>query len=307
MPGVRLRDTIDLVFDDGDPVRAASAVAPLGDGWLIAQDDGTIAAWWCGRSIVAVRLLPPVDGHDTFRESDGTKALKPDLEAACRVPGSDAPGVLLLGSGSHANRMRGVLVHEGQPCWVATADLSPLYAHVAQVLGLSLGQLNLEGACVIGEALRWFQRGHGASGVASSSVDLPLAAVTAAVMGDSDPSGVVAGEVRQYEFASSGDVSLAITDATALADGRVLVSAAAEDTPDAVADGEVVGSALALLDDDHVVATVPLPTASDGTVWKVEGLVVTAESTHRLDVLAVVDQDDPDRPSLALALEVDLL
>ncbi|WP_448638191.1 hypothetical protein [Geodermatophilus sp. URMC 63] len=33
-----------LRFDDGTPVRAASGIAPFGDGWLMAQDDATSAA-----------------------------------------------------------------------------------------------------------------------------------------------------------------------------------------------------------------------------------------------------------------------
>ena len=51
-----------LRFDDGTPVTAASAIAPLGDGWLVAQDDSTSAAWWRAGEITAVRLLPPGEG-----------------------------------------------------------------------------------------------------------------------------------------------------------------------------------------------------------------------------------------------------
>ena len=51
--------------------------------------------------------MPPVEGLDTFEEASGTKALKPDLEAAVALPGG---AVLALGSGSTAARMRSVLV-----------------------------------------------------------------------------------------------------------------------------------------------------------------------------------------------------
>src|SRR3712207_9475390 len=67
-----------LRFDDGTPVTAASGIAPLGDGWLVAQDDATSAAWLRGDHVVPVRVLPPVDGHDRFSEAAGTKRLKPD-------------------------------------------------------------------------------------------------------------------------------------------------------------------------------------------------------------------------------------
>jgi hypothetical protein len=66
-----------LRFDDGTPLTAASGIAPLGDGWLIAQDDSTFAAWRRAGSVVPVRVLPPVEGHDRFSEAAGTKRLKP--------------------------------------------------------------------------------------------------------------------------------------------------------------------------------------------------------------------------------------
>src|SRR3712207_8518336 len=44
-----------LRFDDGTPVTAASGIAPLGDGWLVAQDDATSAAWLRGDHVVPVR------------------------------------------------------------------------------------------------------------------------------------------------------------------------------------------------------------------------------------------------------------
>jgi len=110
---VRITGVRELRFDDGGPVRAASAVAPLGDGWLIAQDDATCAAWRRPSSVVPVRVLPPVDGLDVFSEAAGTKHLKPDFEAACALTAAGVPGVLLLGSGSTAARMRASLVRLG--------------------------------------------------------------------------------------------------------------------------------------------------------------------------------------------------
>lgn len=307
MPSIRIRATTALRFDSGEPVRAASAVAALGDGWLIAQDDETIGAWWRGNAVTPIRLFPPVDGHDTFSEDEETKHLKPDLEAACPVKVDGGPAVLLLGSGSLPRRMRGALVSEdGDGCRVTTAHLDVLYARMAATLELNAEDLNLEGACVVGDRLRWFQRGHGVSDVPSSSVDVDLAALLDAVKGATDPREVELRDVRRYEFESSGDVALAITDAGALSDGRILVSVAAEDAPDAVQDGEVVGSALAVLVDDTVVDVLHLPKADDGSVYKVEGLAVRKDDGGRLDLLAVVDQDDPKTPSLALDLEVEL-
>ena len=300
---VHIRDTTPLTFDDGAPVRAASAIAPFGDGWLIAQDDETIAAWWRGSSLERLRVFPPVAGLDSFTEEEGTKELKPDIEAACPVPVGDETGALLLGSGSLPERMRAALLTPARTKARIT-DLSALYERITDALGVQPKDLNLEGACVVGRDLRWFQRGHGATGVPSCSVDVPLDDLLAAVHGACDPGSVAVGGVRRYEFESDGDVALAITDALALPDGRILVSAAAEDAPDAVADGEVVGAALAVLHDDAVVAIADMPAAADGTPYKVEGLALRRADGDRLDVLGVVDADNPQAASVALALEV---
>lgn len=295
-----------LHFDDGSPVRAASAIAPFGDGFLISQDDATSACWWRSGVSTPVRLLPPVQGHDTFSEAEHTKRLKPDLEAALAVTLDDEPAVLLLGSGSTDARMRAVLagLRDGVP-WAVSRDLSPLYARVGDLLGLEPEQLNLEGACVLAGTLRWFHRGRPGAGLPSSSVDLDLAALVAAVAGRAEPAGLHATGVLTYDVGEVDGIGLAVTDAVTLPDGRVLVSAAAEDSPDAYDDGPVVGSALAVLDGTRVRATAPLPTVG-GRVAKVEGLAVLEWDEHGGRVLATVDEDDPTVASALLTLRVSL-
>lgn len=76
-----------------------------------------------------------------FTQADGTKHLKPDVEAVCAVPG----GVLLLGSGSTARRTRLALVPEdGGP--VRVREAAGAYDAVARALGLDRALLDLEGA-----------------------------------------------------------------------------------------------------------------------------------------------------------------
>ncbi|HVM20209.1 MAG TPA: hypothetical protein VM307_09640 [Egibacteraceae bacterium] len=284
-----------LRFADEAPVRAASAVTRLGERWLIAQDDATHAALWDHGPAEALRLFPPVQGADHFSSDAGTKHLKPDLEAAFTVDGR----AVLLGSGSLPARMRGVVVDPNGSATVT--DLTPLYHRVAAVLGVSIDALNLEGACVCGESVRWFQRGH-AGGVASASVDVPLSALLAALAGTADVARAPVDAAMTYDLGEVDGVPLSITDAAALPDGRVVVSAAAEDAPNAVDDGPIVGSAIAVIDAGGVAGVAPLPPSSEGEAWKVEGLAVAGVGAHGVDVLAVVDQDDPERPSTALAL-----
>lgn len=299
-----------LRLDDGSPVRAASAVAPFGDGFLVAQDDATHGAWVRDGSTSAVRLLPAVAGLEAFEEASGTKDLKPDLEAACAIEVDGSAVVVLMGSGSLPARMRWAALRlvDGQPV-VATADLAPLYAEVGRALAVPPDVLNLEAACVVGGVLRWFHRGLPAAGLPSGSVDLDPSQAVAAALGRLAPREVAVTGARHYDLGEVGGVGLGVTDAVTLPDGRVLLSAAAEDTANPRDDGPVVASALVVIDGDAVRSVLPLPLV-EGRVCKVEGLMLLGPAGPAgpagvdTRLLAVVDVDDPVVPSLALRLRL---
>ena len=293
-----------LRFATGEPVRAASAIAPFGEGWLVAQDNATHAAWHRPGGTTPVRVLPAIDGHEVFSSVAGTKHLKPDFEAACEIQADEGAGVLLLGSGSTRARMRSSFVTSAAPSpSFVVADLTGLYDTVADALDMPVGHLNLEGACRRGDRLRWFQRGNAAAGVSSASVDVDVRALGRAAIGHIRPEAVSAGTVRRYDLGAVRGVPLAVTDAVALPDGRILVSAAAENTPNPVDDGPVVAAALALLDDDRVDAVAQLPQHGDA-VQKIEGLALASAEHDGVRLLAVVDADDPYIPSTISHLRV---
>ncbi|EYR64329.1 hypothetical protein N866_12640 [Actinotalea ferrariae CF5-4] len=306
---VHVEGVVPLRFADGAPVRAASAIGRFGDGWLVAQDDGTHAAWLregVERPAQPVRLLPPVEGHDDFFEADGTKVLKPDLESAVHVSdGEDGPWLLLLGSGSSPARTRAVLARAaGARAAVVAVELAPLYDRVARVLRVERDLLNLEGACVVDDVLRWFHRGAPAAGVPTASVDVGLGSLLDALVDRRPVAAVDVRGRRAYGLGEVRGVGLAVTDAVALGAGRVLVSAAAEDTADPRDDGPVVGSALAVIDaDGSVLDEVALPHL-DGCVPKVEGMALERCDGQEARVLATLDADDPTTPSLAVTLRV---
>ncbi|PVG83362.1 hypothetical protein DDE18_08700 [Nocardioides gansuensis] len=289
---VEVEAVTELRFDDRTPVRSASAVARLADGWLVAQDDATHGAWWRGDAVVRVRLLPPADGHETFDAASGTKHLKPDLEAACALA---ADQVLLLGSGSTPSRMRAVLARaDGDTVHAQVRDLTSLYAATAGALGVADDQLNLEGACILGDTLRWWHRGLPSAGLPTASIDIPLAPLLAGDL-------ATPGRVRLHDLGSVEGVGLGVTDAVSLAPDSVLVSAAAEDTPNTYDDGPVVASVLALLTEGSAPLVGRLPDVR-GAVAKVEGLALVDASPGSATLLATVDADDPGAPSLALRL-----
>jgi hypothetical protein len=284
-----------LLFEDGTPVRAASGIASYGAGWLVVQDDATLACVWEAGSGRALRLVAPVEGHDRFEEASGTKTLKPDFEAVVTLLDGRT---LVLGSGSTPARMRCVLLSERS---IQVAGLAPVYERVAELLEVPADQLNLEGAAVVADHLRWFQRGLPSAGAPSASVDVELRGLLNQASGS--PAAIRVSGVRRYDLGSAAGVGLAITDAVSLPGGLVLVSAAAEDSPSTYDDGPVVGSALALLDGDRVLDLVELPPL-DGEVAKLEGLALVGQRDDVLDLVAVTDADDPRVPSLLLELEV---
>jgi hypothetical protein len=301
---IEVEDVTPLRFEDGSPVRAASAVARFGDGWLVAQDDATHGAWVRDGTVTAVRLLPPVRGLDVFDEAAGTKHLKPDLEAACELMVDGDPSVLLLGSGSTPARMRSSLMRleHGEPRPVV-ADLSLLYAVVAHTLSVDPDELNMEGACVVGDALRWFQRGLPSAGIPTASVDLDLSALLAAVATGADVSAIAVTDPVHYDIGDADGVALAVTDAVSLHGRSILVCAAAEDAPNTRDDGPVVGAALARLDGELVSDMSTIPDV-EGQAPKVEGLSLLERDDASVRVLATVDADDPEACSLAVRLRV---
>jgi hypothetical protein len=183
-----------------------------------------------------------------------------------------------------------------------TARLEPVYERVAEVLGVRGTRLNLEGACVVGETLRWFQRGLPSAGAPSASVDLDLGSLVAAVSGRA--AAVRVSAPRSYDLGQVDGVDLTITDAVTLDGGLVMVSAVAEDTATTYDDGPVAGSALALLDGDRVMDVAALGHL-DRRVAKVEGLALARYDGGTLRLVAVVDADDPTVPSSMLELSVE--
>ena len=147
-----------------------------------------------------------------------------------------------------------------------------------RLLEVPADQLNLEGATVVADSLRWFQRGLPSAGAPSASVDVDLDGLLDHASGS--PAAIRVSGVRRYDLGTVAGVGLAITDAISLSGGLVLVSATAEDSRSTYDDGPVVGSALALLDGDRLLDLAELPLL-DGEVAKLEGLAAGRASRRR--------------------------
>ena len=229
------------------------------------------------------------------------KKKKPDLESLVKLPafGGFAHGALLaLGSCSKPNRCTGVLfaldAHGGLAGEPAKVDLAALHdgfeSHV--------GRLNIEGVVVVGSELHLLQRGNkGGARNARIRLRLDKAFESLATRQCLDMKALVA--IEEIDLGRVGDVPLCFTDAAALADGRMVFTAIAEDTNDAYTDGACVGAAVGLL-------------ASDGRLeflepidsrYKVEGIEAVHDGTV-IRALLVTDADDASVAASLVACEI---
>jgi hypothetical protein len=92
----------------------------------------------------------------------------------------------------------------------------------------------------------------------------------------------------------SRPVALAFTDAEQGPDGQLWYLAAAEDTSDAVADGQVLGSVIGVLGADSGSWTQILEADGTRSSRKFEGLALDPDGTGGW---LVTDADSPDRPA----------
>jgi hypothetical protein len=177
------------------------------------------------------------------------KKKKPDLEALTLLPAhGDYPNgaLLALGSGSTPNRRMGAVLGldaEGAVRGVPhVVDLSPLLAPLDD----KFPALNIEGATISGDELRLFQRGNTRHPV-NAIIRFPLSALFDLLslkrVGAMQPSAIDTIDLGQID-----GIPFCFTDAAALPDGAMVITAIAEDTDDAYDDGPCIGAAIGIAD-----------------------------------------------------------
>jgi hypothetical protein len=281
-------------------VRAASSLVFVGHGHVIVQDDALFLGSVGFGGLVGVELPAP-DGVRQFEKARGNKKLKPDLEAACRWDGPTGPVVVAFGSGSKSVRERVLLAPADRLDAAQLVDAGPLYAALRACLPAD-AELNVEGAIQVGRRLRLLQRGNG-RGNFDAWLDIDGSWVDALLAGKVEDPVVTA--VVRWELGEIGGVRLTWTDGAAIGGERILFSATAEASPDAIEDGGVAGSAVGWADDAGG-RWAPL-TDPEGRVLadKLEGVALRRVDDAGAEVWGVVDADDPDRPSDLLQIRLE--
>ena len=259
-------------------VRAGSALSWLAGRLLVVQDD-----------VPALALIDPTTraAERVVLEGAGlgmAKADKPDFEASVMAPDGS---VYVLGSGSSPKRRR-IARFDPASAQVSIVDASQLYQAIAERVGTAP---NLEGAVHFGDSVQLLHRGAGDG--PSAVVDVRPAAL--------DGRDAHVGAPCAWDLGRIAGVRLAFSDAAPFDGGRLLYLAVAEDTPNAIDDGQVVGSAIGVLDDQRGRWAPVVEIDGATTVRKAEGVALDPDLRGGW---LVTDPDDPSRAADLCRIEL---
>lgn len=254
-------------------VRAGSGLAWHGKELVVVQDDAFAVVKVNLDTMATISI--PLNGKGEPLE----KPEKPDFESVV----TDLIGDLyLLGSGSTPMRRQiARLDLDTGKVTLETAD--ELYKALEAAVG---GTPNLEGAVLLGEVLRVFQRGEGRGVGLNLAMDVPF-------MTGSGPAPRVL-STHPYDLGAVDGVALTFTDAAPFDGERFLYLAVAEDTPNAYDDGPVVGAAIGVMGLDTARWTRLLEADGSPSTRKIEGIAL--EPGGRAGYV-ITDPDDPKAPA----------
>lgn len=319
-PALRARivRSVPLLYADGaDPavdrpahVRAGSGLEWIGGALAVVQDDANFIALADPATGLcrAVELPAGEGGLRLFGDDRGNKRFKLDLEGCVAIPGADGGMLLAFGSGSTERRERilsATKLSDGADARVDLHNASGFYARLREAAEFAGSELNVEGAAWRGGRIVLLNRGNGATiddrGPVDALCEVDWSALRAHL---SDPAAhppPFPESIRAYDLGAIDGWALNFTDAAAF--GDVLVyTATAEASPNTVDDGPVAGSAAGIIAADGSARFAVLEDAGGGRFGgKVEGV---ARGPRPGSLYAVVDRDDPHRPSELCEVEL---
>jgi hypothetical protein len=291
-------------------VRAASGLCWFQGRLAIVQDDALLLALVDPESFRVDALELPLrpDGARFFDVERGNKRNKADLEACLALELAGQPALLAFGSGSRPERECLAIVRpDGAGYRSELREARPLYAALRALSGFLTSELNLEGAALVGDRVRLFQRGNGSPLAGATplcaSCDMELAAFLAYLEDPAARPAPAFEQVCRYDLGSVSGARLTFTDACTLRTGALLFSASAERSPSAYDDGVVTGSALGSIDASGTRWCALLDEQGRPVTDKVEGVALHPDDPHR--AYLVFDPDDHRVPATLAEVRLD--
>ena len=279
---------------------AGSGLVAIGDFLYVVADDELHLGCFRRSSDAAGTLVRLFTG-ELPRDHAERKAAKPDLEALVHLaPFANYPNGALLAvpSGSTPQRCRGALLRLDPHGAIIDDPKSIDFSGLYSALAAQVPALDIEGAVVFEDVLMLLHRG-GRTHPLSALIELSLADVYAGIVTRSAMATLSPRCVRWVDLGVIEGVALSITDGAALPDGRLVVSAVAEQSADSYADGPCLGAVIGVLDREGQVRQLlhlhPTYKIEGVQAWIDEGLI---------RLLLVTDADDASLPSYLLEAEL---
>ncbi|ARS37876.1 hypothetical protein CA264_14250 [Pontibacter actiniarum] len=226
------------------------------------------------------------------------KAAKPDLESMTHFSYGRDELLLLLGSGASEARNKAYLVNLTDDMAVQELDLSRFYTFVKRVLRIeNEGVLNIEGLAMDDVYTYLLQRPAGAGSNILIRMDTDDFKQFVLSKGD-----IPAAAVYYFKLPVLGQSPAGFSGAYTL-DDKLFFTASVEDTPNAIDDGEVLGSFIGVIDlnalpyatDELNPLEVPATKLQnpDGSAYigKAESLVVNRLEEGQYRVVVLSDDD----------------
>jgi hypothetical protein len=229
---------------------AASGLIKLGDWFFVLADDEKFISVFQHNNPapgVAHRIIK----GDFPQDTEARKKIKHDFEVITLLPISTqypCGALLILGSGSAKKRKQGAIIPFVETPNTTTTpilgkvdiiDLDPLYDAFKD----EPGKINIEGAVIVDKHIFLLQRGN--KNNHNAIIKIKLKDFLATVTGKNNDTPKY--QLTHFNLGDIAGIPLCFTDATALQDGCILFTAAAEDTSDAYTDGACVGSAIGII------------------------------------------------------------
>ena len=248
---------------------AASGLALVKNHFFVIADD-ELFALKLDKNLLQTQTITLFPGA-LSEELKLRKKTKPDLESIVELPSGQ---LLCVPSGSEVHRVWGALI-KGDLAVVLSFET--LYAKLREIFS----ELNIEGAVVVEQSLRLFQRGNGEKHE-NATVDVNLNDFLQGIISIS--------KVQRYDLGQMHGAALSFTDAT-LYEDRIYFLAAAEACESTYLDGEFKGAVLGMMDLSGKI----LKRDSLDVRSKPEGICIEADYFY-----LVTDDDDRSKPSSLL-------
>jgi hypothetical protein len=278
---------------------AASGLVQTGD-WLyvVADDENHLAQFRFNNEEEGT--LHRLFSGDLPLVTEERKSEKPDIEVLTLIPPSKKypfGALLALGSGSKKNRKHGAILpldHTGDiKSKLEIIKLEKLYDYLKE----EIGKLNIEGAVIMNENLVLFQRGNKKNKI-NATISMKFDNFYDSIFIE-DKKQKLDLNICDYDLGDIEGVPLCFTDATALPNGHIIFTAAAENTSDSYNDGFCAGSAIGVINNGVLISIEKVD-----KVVKLEG--VTAKIINgNIELLLVTDADNIAVPACLYSAKLD--